>query len=58
MSALVRYLFPKSNIREDKERRQSMNPALDPFMTKSKRTYDTSKYIKIVNKEYKYLSLL
>ena len=73
MSAMVRYLFPKSNIDVDKDirndirndisndisnnirndRRQSMNPALDPFMTKSKRTYDTSKYIKIVNKAYK-----
>ena len=57
MTALVRYLFPKSNIEEDKERRndrrQSMNPALDPFMTKSKRTYDTSKYITILNKSYK-----
>jgi hypothetical protein len=52
MSALVRYLFPKSNI-EDKDFRQNMNPALDPYMTKHKKTYDTSKYIKILNKSYK-----
>ena len=53
MSALVRYLFPKSNIGENKERRQSMNPALDPHMTKYKKTYDKSKYITILNKSYK-----
>ena len=50
MSALVRYVFPKSTIEEDKERRQS---SLDPFMSKSKKTYDTSKYITILNKSYK-----
>jgi len=57
MSALVRYVFPKSTIEEDKERRndrsQSMNHALDPHMRKSKKTYDTSKYITILNKSYK-----
>lgn len=54
MSALVRYVFPKSTIEEDKESRnyrsQSMN---DSFMTKPKKTYDTSKYITILNKSYK-----
>jgi hypothetical protein len=53
MSALVRDVFPKSTIEEDKERSQSMNHALDPFMTKSKKPYDTSKYITILNKSYK-----
>lgn len=53
MSALVRYLFPKSNIDGDTGTRQSMNPVLDPYLTKYKQTYDKSKYIKILNKSYK-----
>jgi hypothetical protein len=53
MSALVRYLFPKSNIDGDNEFRKSMNSSLDPHMTKSKKMYDKAKYIKIVNKSYK-----
>lgn len=54
MSALVRYLFPKSNIDEDKERRNDIRkPALGPYMAKYKRTYDKSKYITILNKSYK-----
>ena len=53
MSALVRYLFPKSNIDLDKEFRQSMNPSLDPHMTKYQKMYDKAKYIKILNKSYK-----
>ena len=50
MSAMVRYLFPKSNIDADKELRQSMNPHTT---SKSKKRYDKSKYIKILNKSYK-----
>jgi len=53
MSALVRYVFPKSTIEEDKERRQSKNHALETYLSKSKKTYDTSKYITILNKSYK-----
>jgi len=53
MSALVRYLFPKSNIGGDNNRSQSINPALDPFLSKYKKTYDKAKYIKILNKSYK-----
>ena len=53
MSALVRYLFPKSNIDGDTDSRQSMNPVLDPYLIKYKQTYDKSKYIKILNKSYK-----
>lgn len=48
MSAMVRWLFPKSNIDADKELRQSM-----PHTKKSKKIYDNSKYIKILNKSYK-----
>ena len=54
MSALVRYVFPKSTIEEDKERRNDgRKTSLDAFMSKSKKTYDTSKYITILNKSYK-----
>jgi len=47
---MVRWLFPKSNIDADKELRQSMNPHTT---SKSKKIYDNSKYIKILNKSYK-----
>ena len=53
MSAMVRYLFPKSNISADKELIQSMNPSLDPYTTKTKKIYDKNKYLKILNKSYK-----
>ena len=46
MSALVRYLFPKSNIEGDKPRR-------NPHMTRTNKTYDKSKYLEILNKSYK-----
>ena len=58
MSALVRYVFPKSTIDEDKDirndtRNDTRKPALETYLSKSKKTYDTSKYIKILNKSYK-----
>ena len=46
MSALVRYLFPKSDVGGDKHSR-------NPHMTRNKKTYDKSEYIKILNKSYK-----
>ena len=45
MSALVRYLFPKSNIDGDKHSR-------NPHMTRTNKTYDKSKYLEILNKSY------
>jgi hypothetical protein len=51
---MVRYLFPKSTIEEDKERRNDRRkPSLEPYLSKYKRTYDKSKYITILNKSYK-----
>jgi hypothetical protein len=50
MSVLVRYLFPKSNIEENNDIRKT---SLEPYLSKSKKTYDTSKYITILNKSYK-----
>jgi hypothetical protein len=50
MSVLVRYVFPKSTIEEDKERRKT---SLEPYLSKYEKTYDTSKYITILNKSYK-----
>lgn len=44
MSSMVRYLFPKSNIGPDNELSHTK---------KSKKIYDKSKYIKILNKSYK-----
>jgi hypothetical protein len=46
---MVRYLFPKSNIVVDTD----IKHELEPHMTKSKKIYDKSKYIKILNKSYK-----
>jgi hypothetical protein len=46
-------IYPKSNIVVDADIKQSMNPALDPYTIKSKKIYDKSKYIKILNKSYK-----
>lgn len=67
MSALVRYLFPKSDIGEENDikndikndrrrndrRNDRRNTAMDPYLTKYKKTYDKSEYIKILNKSYK-----
>ena len=50
MSAMVRWLFPKSDIEADKELRQSMN---SHTTSKSKKIYDKNKYLKILNKSYK-----
>ena len=49
MSALVRWLFPKSDIGLDTD----IKHELDTHATKSKKIYDNSKYIKILNKSYK-----
>lgn len=60
MSALVRYLFPKSDIGEENDIKRNdikndrrRNTAMDPYLTKYKKTYDKSEYIKILNKSYK-----
>jgi hypothetical protein len=50
MSALVRWLFSKGNTAVDTDINQSMHPHTT---SKSKKIYDTSKYIKILNKSYK-----
>jgi len=50
MSALVRYVFPKSSIDVDNDIRKT---SLEPYLSKYEETYDTSKYITILNKSYK-----
>ena len=50
MSALVRWLFPKSDIVADTDIKQSMN---HHTTSKSKKIYDKNKYLKILNKSYK-----
>jgi hypothetical protein len=50
MSALVRYVFPKSSIDVDNDIRKT---SLEPYLSKYEKTYDTSKYITILNKSYK-----
>ena len=50
MSAMVRWLYPKSNIVVDTDIKHELEPHTT---SKSKKIYDKNKYLKILNKSYK-----